>query len=379
MGGKLYPLIYGVRLWSETEADIRHRFEAHLRRLREARVRELLTLGAETPMEEQLDLPFWDPDDYPALDPRPPLEIKVELTRDDERRIVRRARRIVSARGLANRLASLKEADRKLIESRLSGVTLGGPRTEHQADELAAALYDEAPWLGAAIEHIWLGARQSAREGLGLHFAPIFLDGPPASGKSHLGRRVADLAQVPFVDVDLGKGGEAFRLAGTSRGWGTAVPGRPVEEILATGVANPVILVDETDKAGVAHGTDGYRTSALNALLGLIEPGSAQRWECVYYRIVFDLSRVNWLCTSNSVRLLPEPLLSRLRVIPVQPPTPADVCGVMFREGARRGLEEESLEILARTILRARSAITLRHMMRALDKLQAVRLREPFH
>ena len=94
MSPKLYPLVCGVRTWSESEDDIRHRLEAHLVRLRTARMREMLATAAD---EAQLELPLTDaksPDDWLALAPMP--QIVVRLSWDDRERVCRRARRLVS-------------------------------------------------------------------------------------------------------------------------------------------------------------------------------------------------------------------------------------------------------------------------------------------
>jgi hypothetical protein len=207
-----------------------------------------------------------------------------------KRRLIRRAQRLVRALERAAGLSHKKELLEPLRESLKHGVALAGPGTEHSADELAAALFDELPWMGAAIEPIWRDMRAAAREGMGLHVRPILLDGPPGIGKSHLAQRLAVQAAAPWISVDLGSTSEGFPIAGAERTWGTAMPGRPVRTILAYRVANPIVFVDELDKAATAHSSRGTPTSAHSALLSLLEPGTAQRWPCPYYGLRFDMS-----------------------------------------------------------------------------------------
>ena len=262
-----------------------------------------------------------------------------------------RAERLVRARVRAAGLLHKKELLEPLRESLKHGVTLAGPATEHAADELAAALFDELPWMGAAIEPIWRDMRAAARNGRGLHFRPILLDGPPGIGKSHLAQRLAAQAAVPWTSIDLGSTTEGFPIAGAERTWGSAMPGRPVQTILTHRIANPIVFVDELDKAGVAYSSRGTATSAHNALLSLVEPGTAQRWPCPYFGLRFDMSHVNWILAANAVAHLPAPLRSRLRIVTVRGPNRAEMITFAAREVLQRGLPEDVLAVLERLIL----------------------------
>jgi hypothetical protein len=284
-----------------------------------------------------------------------------------------RAERLVRARARAAGLSNKKELLEPLRESLKHGVTLAGPATEHAADELAAALFDELPWMGAAIEPIWRDMRASARDGRGLHFRPILLDGPPGIGKSHLAQRLAVQAAVPWTSIDLGSTTEGFPIAGAERTWGSAMPGRPVQAILAHRIANPIVFVDELDKAGVAYSSRGTATSAHNALLSLVEPGTARLWPCPYHGLRFDMSHVNWILAANAIAPLPAPLRSRLRIVEVRPPNRAEMVTFAAREVEQRDLPEDASAVLEQLILafpEGYGRLDLRRVLRMVDDLE---------
>ncbi|MFN3955736.1 MAG: AAA family ATPase [Pararhodobacter sp.] len=283
----------------------------------------------------------------------------VEAFDDAERRMAEarhriqwRAERLVKARERAAGIGALKrEILDPLREALKQGIALAGPASEHEADELAAALFAELPWMGAAIEPLWRDMRISARQGRGLHFRPILLDGPPGIGKSHLAQRLAALAALPWTSIDLGSTTEGFPIAGAERTWGSAMPGRPVRTILTHRIANPIVFVDELDKAGVAYSSSGASTSAHNALLSLVEPGTAQRWPCPYFGLRFDMRHVNWILAANAIAPLPAPLRSRLRIVSVRGPNRAEMITFAARSLRQRGLPEDALVVLERLIL----------------------------
>lgn len=169
------------------------------------------------------------------------------------------------------------------------------------------------------VDIIWQDMRESARGGRGLAFRPILMSGPPGIGKTHLASLLSTLCNTPSVTIDAGQGSEGFRLAGVDRTWSTASPGRVVNTILNTGIGNPVIFVDEIDKAGIGgvESNSGAITSIFSALLGLLEPVSAQRWECPYFGVRFDMSHVNYLLAANDPKRIPEPLLTRLHHVKI--------------------------------------------------------------
>lgn len=213
-------------------------------------------------------------------------------------------------------LTSVKDEDRTAITALAKeGGKLGGPGAEDDVYRLAATLHAESPWmrdLSAWVMKQLL--RHLASGGHGFALPPVILAGPPGIGKSHYARTLALLAEVPVRMIDVGGGSAGFRIAGTEKGWGTAQAGIPVETLLASRVANPIMVVDEIDKAGTTYRMSGGSSSLTTSLLQLLEPATARHFECPYFRVPFDMSRVVWIMTANEVERIPAPLRDRSRL-----------------------------------------------------------------
>jgi len=138
----------------------------------------------------------------------------------------------------------------------------------------------------------------------------------------------------------------SFGIVGSQRGWGGSCPGRLIEAMLQSRIANPLMIVDEVEKAGTAVSTKGHAFGLAEALLPLLEPLTAARWSCPYYQVKFDMSWVLWVLTSNDHRLLPESLLSRCPPIRLRHLTLAELEAFARREGTRRDLSETSIEAI---------------------------------
>jgi SpoVK/Ycf46/Vps4 family AAA+-type ATPase len=136
----------------------------------------------------------------------------IPVPRPDWDRIGRRARKLREAQRKARKNPNLKKEDLGQLRTVFEGITLGGPATEHRADETAAELPEEMPWMRQAIEHIWRDMRRTVAPGHGLRFRPILRDGPPSVGKTHLALSLARLTGVPEVSIDIGS--HAFQVFG---------------------------------------------------------------------------------------------------------------------------------------------------------------------
>lgn len=182
-------------------------------------------------------------------------------------------------------------------------------------DAVAAAM----PWAAALIADMARGLRlQLALGRPWVQFEPVLLVGPPGVGKSWLARRLADALHLPSAVLELGNASDDRQLSGTARGWSNAQPAWAVVTIATTRCPNPLLVVDEIDKAGgsAQHGRPHH------ALLSMIEPGSAKRWPDPCLLGACDLSTVNWIACANTLDTIPTALRSRFRVVELAPPDP---------------------------------------------------------
>lgn len=138
----------------------------------------------------------------------------------------------------------------------------------------------------------------------------------------------------------------SFGLAGSQRGWSNAAPGRVMNLILRELVANPVVIVDEGEKAGDAISDKGRSFSLTGALLPLLEPVSSRSWNCPYFECALDMSWIIWVLTANDWRQLPEPLLSRCPPIQLEGPTHPQLLAFARRQSAKRGLTEAPIDAI---------------------------------
>ena len=131
-----------------------------------------------------------------------------------------------------------------------------------------------------------------------------------------------------------------------------------LEAILQTRVANPLVVVDEIEKAGDIGLRHGLSFGLTNALLPLLERSTASSWSCPYFRVRFDMSWIGWVMTANGTRGLPAPFFSRCPPMRLPALTRGHLMGFARAEAARRGLPEA----MASTVVEAIEAAPDRHV-----------------
>ncbi|MDO6726260.1 ATP-binding protein [Cognatishimia sp. 1_MG-2023] len=256
-----------------------------------------------------------------------------------------------------------------------------GPCSKHELDELFANVHASAPWLRNATTRIWQAARarMAAANGSVFTIPPVLLYGPPGTGKSSLADMIATHAGTAMTEIDASAGAAAFRVAGVEAGWSTRQIGEPLRLIADTGCPNPMIIVNEVDKAvGGVRSSGGTSSSLPNALLPFLECGTARKFHCPASGLVCDMSNVSWILTANSLEHVSAPLRTRCELIEVTALTVAD-----YVEAAEVMLPHDQMALDAVCELIARNhntpGFSLRHVARAAQRLAATRDQEMVH
>jgi len=192
---------------------------------------------------------------------------------------------------------------------------------------LCATLMTEFPWMSAVTDYL-MAELVALKWGVDLfRLPPLLLSGPPGIGKTSYVRRLAELSGVVFRVLPLAGVSSSMLIKGASRGWSSARPGLVLELIKQTGVANPVIVLDELDKAGGSS----WNGNAQDALLGLLEPSTTDGYVDEFLQGPADLSWVSWIATANETWKMSGPLLSRLQEIKVPSPRREDYPPIVER------------------------------------------------
>lgn len=211
---------------------------------------------------------------------------------------------------------------RELVLDLNKRMALVGPSTVHAVHEWVAQVHQASPWMAPISEYLMNQAEQRVRTGLKhCGFNPVMIHGDPGIGKTHYARHLADSAGVPALVMDGASMLSVFQVSGVERGWSSGNASPLVRHISNTGVANPIVIIDEIEKVGVG----GSGGSPQSALLGMVDRASAKEWRCPYTELTIDLSRVSWVFTANDISAVSAPMKDRCRVIRADAPTAAQI------------------------------------------------------
>ncbi|HMO12723.1 MAG TPA: endopeptidase La [Pirellulaceae bacterium] len=207
----------------------------------------------------------------------------------------------------------------------------------------------------------------------GSHAPVLCFVGPPGVGKTSLGHSIARALGREFERLSLGGLSDESELRGHRRTYIGAMPGRLIQAIRRAAVMNPLLMLDEIDKLG-----RDMRGDPASAMLEILDPAQNHTFRDNYLDMPFDLSRVFFIATANTLDSIPGPLLDRMEVIQLSGYTTTEKLEIakrylIPRQISAKGLAASQSRIDDETILSVIRKFTresgVRQLERAFGKL----------
>jgi ATP-dependent Lon protease len=194
---------------------------------------------------------------------------------------------------------------------------LGGSRYIIKPSTSAALddLYATSPNFHTVIDDLrkYLALAVAGHEAV--QFLPMLLLGEPGLGKTYFAKRLAQALATGYEFVSMSSLTAGWVLTGASAQWHHARPGKVAQTLIEGDYANPVVVLDEVDKAG-----GDARYDPMGALYGLLERDTAVHFKDEYIDVDMDASHILWVATANDDSAIPEPILNRMSVYEIERP-----------------------------------------------------------
>jgi len=228
-------------------------------------------------------------------------------------------RSVFQTQDVERKLAKLPDRDHEHLRTTYERMLERGPdrfQVKPSGVPEMSSLYAQLPNFTEVLDDVrrHVALSQDSRDGL--EVTPMLLLGPPGIGKTHFAKKLAELLGTGMSLVPMNTMTAGWLLSGASSQWKGAKPGKVFEALVDGQYANPVMVIDEIDKAGADSQYD-----PLGALYNLLEHDTAHAFVDEFAEVPIDASQVIWITTANDERGIPEPILNRMNVFEIEAPS----------------------------------------------------------
>ena len=212
--------------------------------------------------------------------------------------------------GIAQRNEGLKSWYDRMRE-------LGGSRFIIKPSTTAAVddLYETSPNFVNVVDDLRKCLALAVAGNEAVQFTPMLLLGEPGLGKTYFAKKLARALGTGFEFVSMTSLTAGWILPGASAQWNNSRPGKVAQTLIEGDYANPVVVLDEVDKAG-----GDSRYDPMGALYALLERDTASHFKDEFIDVDMDASHILWVATANDESTIPEPILNRMNVYTIEQP-----------------------------------------------------------